>query len=399
MIAPLLPPSQFSIEHFDPLELLAPEEPPAFSFYPGQLDYLARVGIKDGALVAADTGCGKSLMAVALARLKLETKDGTFDGRCLIVAPGGTLRVSTSEDDETGDSDEPEVPASQWRQEIARFAPDCPVYPIKSWDEYQSHLLPDGSMPKGIWVTYYEACFRNNARESIPGSWTNAHERLCKQFNDGNMGPTVRSWAFKGGVEFWCRESDLPHSVRHGTSLAVGVKTMYPFVNGSEEVLVIGYKDTPLLDYSAGVGDEQYGIRCIVTESLIHSIESDQKIVAWNRHWKQFGTLEGFQSVPSCLDMVVLDEAHVCTNLDAQVTQSLIRLQPKYRFGCTATPIPNVISNLFSLMGWICVPEWFKGEKRNTAWPYARAELARFNVKLLQIGGERIGQIMHHESH
>jgi hypothetical protein len=77
-------------------------------------------------------------------------------------------------------------------------------------------------------------------------------------------------------------------------------------------------------------------------------------------------------------DMVCLDEGHRCVNLDANVSQMLIRMQPKYRYVFTATPIPNVVSNLFSLMGWICVEDWYKGELRNAAWPYARHEIQRF---------------------
>jgi hypothetical protein len=82
-------------------------------------------------------------------------------------------------------------------------------------------------------------------------------------------------------------------------------------------------------------------------------------------------------------DMVLLDEAHLCTNLNASVTQMLIRLQPKYRYALTATPIPNIVSNLFSLMGWLGVDDWYKGDRRNAAWPYAREDLGRFNTTFL----------------
>jgi hypothetical protein len=76
--------------------------------------------------------------------------------------------------------------------------------------------------------------------------------------------------------------------------------------------------------------------------------------------------------------MVILDECHCCTNLGANITKQLIRMQPKYRWGLSATPIHNIVSNLFSLMGWIAVPDWYKGERRNAAWPYARKELGKF---------------------
>ncbi|MHB1308427.1 MAG: hypothetical protein ACYC23_15220 [Limisphaerales bacterium] len=44
----------------------------SWNFYPGQLDYLSSVAPKPYALVAAGTGCGKSLMAIALLRLALD---------------------------------------------------------------------------------------------------------------------------------------------------------------------------------------------------------------------------------------------------------------------------------------------------------------------------------------
>ena len=82
-------------------------------------------------------------------------------------------------------------------------------------------------------------------------------------------------------------------------------------------------------------------------------------------------------------DLVILDEAHVVCHLDAQITQSFIRLQPRYRFCMTATPLPNIVSDLFPLMGWLCVPDWYQGERRNAAWPYAREDLGRFNAAFL----------------
>ncbi len=82
-------------------------------------------------------------------------------------------------------------------------------------------------------------------------------------------------------------------------------------------------------------------------------------------------------------DMVLLDEAHCVCNLQANITQMLIRLQPKYRWALTATPIPNIVSNLFSLAGWIAVKDWFKGNRRNAAFPYAREDIGRFNSTFL----------------
>ena len=116
-------------------------------------------------------------------------------------------------------------------------------------------------------------------------------------------------------------------------------------------------EDTAVEDYlSTGVGVSNHGIRCVVTPSLATILAAEQP------EW----------------DMVVVDEAHLMCNLDAQVTQNLLRLQPKFRYAMTATPIPNFVFNLFSLLGWLCVPDWYKGDLRNAAWPYAVNELGRF---------------------
>jgi hypothetical protein len=110
--------------------------------------------------------------------------------------------------------------------------------------------------------------------------------------------------------------------------------------------------------YSAGIGKRHGGIRCIGKASLSSLIGE-----VW--------------------DMVIVDEAHLMCNPDAHVTESLLLMQPKYRFAMTATPIPNVVTNLFTLMGWLCVPDWYKGERRNAAWPYAVNESTRFEETFL----------------
>jgi len=56
----------------------------------------------------------------------------------------------------------------------------------------------------------------------------------------------------------------------------------------------------------------------------------------------------------------------------------LIRLQPRLRYCLTATPVSNDVLDLFPIMGWLAVDDWYKGNRRNAAWPYAREDLARF---------------------
>lgn len=106
------------------------------------------------------------------------------------------------------------------------------------------------------------------------------------------------------------------------------------------------------------IGKEVQGVRCILEPCL--------------------STLIGHH-----FDCVIVDEAHKCAHLNATITQMLIRLQPKYRFALTATPIFNVVSDIFPLMGWLAVPEWYKGDRRNAAWPYAREDLSKFTSTFL----------------
>lgn len=279
-----------------------------FTYYPGQLDYLARVGIKDYGIVAASTGCGKTLMAISLLQMK-------GPSRALIIAPQGTMKAQNvdleADNDEDEDSDEPDKPeaqAAQWIQELRRFAPGMPVFQLFSMDDYTRICdCNGGKLPEGaIYVTYFEAMFSNGARETSPKSWTD--ERLAVEL-----------------------------------SRIVGTSVVLP---EAEDSLSNTY-------WTDTVGHERNGIRCIITPCMS----------------TQIGHL---------FDMVVVDEGHKVCNLGACVTQMLIRLQPKYRYLCTATPIPNVVGNLFSLMGWICVKDWYKGKRRNAAWPYAREDFQVF---------------------
>lgn len=108
------------------------------------------------------------------------------------------------------------------------------------------------------------------------------------------------------------------------------------------------------------VGEERNGIRCIVEPCM--------------------ATLIGHE-----FDFVALDEAHKMCHLSANVTQMIVRMQPRFRYALTATPIPNLVSDIFPLMGWLCVPNWFRGKIRNAAWPYAKHEAHRFSSTFLSI--------------
>lgn len=274
------------------LEMMA-----GFEYYPGQKEYLCRVAAKDAAIVAADTGCGKTLLAISLVALKAPE-------RALVIAPQGTIR---SEDDDEG---EVEYQASQWVGELRKFAPYLQVFELFSMEDYQRILGANGGkLPPGVFVTYYEGFFKNKARESCPPSWNDEKYNLYAKVKFG-----------------------LPPLTEHPS----------------------GDKD----GWARTIGEERNGIRCICEPSM--------------------STLIGRE-----FDMVLLDEGHLCCHLTACVSQMLVRLQPRYRYVLSATPIPNLISNIFSLMGWTCVPDWYKGDLRNAAWPYARHEIGRFEDTFL----------------
>lgn len=368
-----------------------------FTYYPGQRTYLTRLATKKHGLVAADTGVGKTLLGITLARLALE-RNGEFTGRCLIIAPGATLRTTEPDPDDveiSGDvsPNSAEVPVSQWRQELARFAPKVPVYELRNWEDYLAVVSKeDGTLPPGIYVTWYEAYFRNGSRLTIPDGWKDPHVRLCKEYNGGNVGPLVHEFYVvntEAKTQGWykadqCRgwapsfawDQHLPH--RPHDSLGLTRRSFDPAVQIGPGLELHQSRTRPAEDWSEGIGTEKAGVRCLAATNLADRIEMHQFACGLNR--ESIDHPLG-QSYP--WDCLLLDEGHVCTNLDAQVTQSLIRLQPEYRYILTATPIPNIISNLFPLMGWLCVRDWYKGKQRNAAWPYAREDLGRFNETFL----------------
>jgi len=282
-----------AIAHFtgvlDGCEMIA-----GYKYYPGQKTFIPRVAVKDHALVASATGAGKTLKALSLLACK-------GPDRCLIIAPQGCIRSGESDDDEDG----ADYQAAQWITEINKFAPYMQIWELFSLDDYHRICAMNrGKLPPGVYVTYYQAFFRNRAQETTPPGWND--ERLEKELNT-LAATNVTLPKVLTHKRFWCD----------------------------------------------GIGRETEGIRCIISPCLA-------TLIAHN------------------FDMVLLDECHIVTNLAACVTQMLIRLQPKYRYAFSATPITDIVSNLFSLMGWICVDDWFKGNRRNAAWPFARSDLKFF---------------------
>lgn len=270
-----------------------------FTFYRGQKEYLSKVAVKNQALIAASTGCGKSAMALALITLKAPV-------RTLLIAPQGTMRSS---DDDEGE----EYQASQWVNEIQQFAPFLQVFQLFGWEDLNRiRQANGGELPAGVYISYYQALFQNGARETRPASWDDL------------------------------RLADY-----------MGLDAQEPDPNGE-----LNNKGQPIeLVKTIGTENDQ-GIRCIVKPCMATMIGGE-------------------------FDCVIVDEAHYACNLSANLTQMMLRLQPKYRYALTATPIPNIVSNIFSLMGWLCVDNWYLGNDANPAWPFTRDELGRFEDTFL----------------
>ena len=173
--------------------------------------------------------------------------------------------------------------------------------------------------------------------------------------------------------ELFCL-SDYMSLVRKDGSIPVGMYITYPnafLINGAFESIPKSWatrereekfrarlrdmkfdapfdKDKPPStdeQWHRGLGTNRNGISCIVKPSLC-TLSKDH------------------------FDMAMIDEAHIMQNLDSQVTSTLIKLQPKYRYAFTATPVPNMLTNIFPILGWLAVPNWYQGGKSNPRWPY-----------------------------
>src|SRR6056300_59310 len=287
-----------------------------FNFYPGQLDYISSVGCVDSALVSADTGCGKTLIAISLITAKNA-------GKTLVVAPKGTVKdehgVETNHD------------PAQWIKEFKTFAPEMPVHKLFSKSDYYEILEANhGELPNGVYVTYDHAMFRTGAFEQIPEAWTNNDEKIEKKF-------------------------------RKRFSKELSASGFNTDRNSFSQYL------------SQGIGCVSNGIKCVM-EPCLSTIIGE----VW--------------------DMVILDEAHLICNLNSQVTNNLIRLQPRYKFALSATPIPNMVWNIFSLMGWLCVPDWYQGERSNPRWPFTREEISRFKQRFSSVERDLTQELLNRQA-
>ncbi len=301
----------------DTLKYMEEASNPPFGFYPGQMNYIASASISESALIAAETGCGKTLISIAMVMLKAPA-------RALICAPKGTVHSKDSK------------VHAQWVQEFARFAPEIPVHKLFSMGDYEN-LLNDngGELPYGVFLTYDNAMFRTGM-EHVPDSWS-----ISKTIEIGGIKKKVSpdpEKLFRQNVK------DKGYNVPALFDVAgIRDKTNYHFGLGQERTMDVEEKGRRT--------GNKVCVRCIANPCMA----TELGLETW--------------------DMVILDEAHHICNLDSQMTKNFIRLQPKYRFAVTATPIPNMIKNIFSLMGWLSVPYWYYGDRSNASWPFKLDEL------------------------
>jgi hypothetical protein len=302
-----------AIESLDAFELLS-----AFHYYTGQRDFIARMSCRDTGIIGAACGCGKSLMAITLMKLKLPE-----GGKILLMAPAATVT--------SGNAYSP----AQWVDEFRNFAPEIQVFELFSEEDYRTILKRyGGRLPNGVYLTYPEALFmKNKSREFIPPTWLDSGKRT----GWGKTSQRVIASAWDVEAKFR-KEQKLPE---------LNLDNLI-----SEE------------RYHKGVGEHCpiSGISCVARASLATTVVSEQ----------------------GDFDAIFLDEAHmVCANIQSQRGRAFLRLQAKFRYCMSATPIPNNIGDLFGIAGWVSIDRWFLGRKKSVQWPYSVDQRSAFESQYL----------------
>ena len=275
-----------------------------FEYYEGQRDFIARMACRDFGIVGAACGCGKSLMAITLMKVKEDAL------KILLIAPASTVT--------SGNGYTP----AQWAQEFADFAPDINTFELFSFDHYE--LLKKrykGKLPPGVYITYPEAMFTSGAREYLPQTWK----------EEGRKDPWLVERKFRKIMKMPpVDEDNLIHEEQYHKGLG----------------------------QTCGEGE----ILCVAKPSLSSVVSQEQ----------------------GDFDMIVLDEAHtVAANIKSQRGRAFLRMQSKYRYCLSATPIPNNIGDLFGIMGWVTVPKWYRGNKRSVSFHYSIEQKGNFESAYL----------------
>ena len=75
-------------------------------------------------------------------------------------------------------------------------------------------------------------------------------------------------------------------------------------------------------------------------------------------------------------DCVILDESHIYGNPESKLTKGMLRLQAKYRYAFSATPLRNALPDLFPVFGWLSHEDW--PTERSPAFDFGPTDLDRF---------------------
>lgn len=118
-----------------------------FELKGGQRAFIERMSKLDGGIVAAETGCGKTLIAITLMQV-FEAK------RVWVIAPKG---VSISEGD-----------TSQWVSEIKRFHKSAKVFTLYRKTDADKIIAKHGELPPGVYVSSFDSAFSLDAIETPP---------------------------------------------------------------------------------------------------------------------------------------------------------------------------------------------------------------------------------------
>lgn len=128
-------------------ELCDMQRQAGFSFYPKQLEYVQRIAARSGVMVAAETGVGKTLLAIALIHA-LKPR------RCLVIAPQGVITAK-------GEM------LSQWEAEFLKYAPWIVAHRVNG-------RTPVSIMTfDGVYLTYMQEALANDGGwlKDVPPDW------------------------------------------------------------------------------------------------------------------------------------------------------------------------------------------------------------------------------------
>lgn len=285
---------------------------PNLKFKNFQIDDYARIAMRDGSILAHDTGLGKSLATFAIPLIKENVR------RVLIVAPE-SLHLQI--------------------RETARNFFGVTVFNLLDHETFhewnlaeQAEPLEEGRKP-AFFLTTYQALGHNGADE-----WA-ATEKWDETDTNFEMVSTPQLEAKRAA---WFRRNGW---TTQPTEAATGAAKVGPGFVRHRANMGSSYEIAYL---TAGIGTEKsvgndHKITCVWTPSLARLI-----------------------NIHNSFDFVVVDEGVRVQSNDAHIATGVRLLNPKYRLLLSATPIKNRLESLFWLAWWAAGGT----EQANPRWPY-----------------------------